>query len=46
LTGSGTSFFEMKKGSAMLLDFDQELRAGGAKLRWFLTPSQLRSLSD
>ena len=46
LTGNGVSFFEMKKGSAMLLDFDADLRPGGAKLRWFLTPAQLRALGD
>lgn len=46
LTGNGASFFEMKKGSAVLIEFEGEVRAGGAQLRWFLTPSQLRLIGD
>lgn len=36
---------EMKKGGACLLEFDGEVKAGGAKLIWLLTSSQLRDLA-
>lgn len=46
LTGDGRAILSMKKGSALLLEFDGELRAGGARARWFLTPAQLRQIGD
>lgn len=46
LTGEGTSRFELKKGSALQLDFAGELKPGGAQLSWLLTPAQLRALGD
>ena len=46
LTGRWDDFAEVKKGSAMLLDFPYQVRAGHASLRWFLTPAQLRKLGD
>lgn len=44
LTGSRHDFAVVKKGSAMLLEFDGAPRAGTAWLRWFLAPAQLRRL--
>ncbi len=37
-------FLEFKKGGACLLSFYDEVCAGGAVLRWLLTPAQLRDL--
>ncbi len=42
LASAPTSFVELKKGAACLLEFDRTPKAGGAILRWALTPSQLR----
>ena len=42
LTGLQKSFVEMKKGGACLIEMDESMRPGRAKLLWFLTPSQLR----
>jgi phosphohistidine phosphatase len=39
-----TSFVEVGKGSACLMEFEEAVRAGGATLRWMLKPSQLRDL--
>lgn len=44
LTGQVFDFMPMKKGSAALLHFKNPPRAGGAQLRWSLTPRQLRAL--
>ena len=44
LTGEQRAFVELRKGSASLLEFDGEVKAGGAKLAWMLKPSQLRAL--
>lgn len=44
LTGRHESFVELKKGAACLLEFDDPPAAGGATLRWSLSPSHLRSL--
>jgi len=44
LTGGNEPVLEMKKGSALLIEFDSEVRAGAGQLRWFLTPAQLRKL--
>jgi phosphohistidine phosphatase len=36
----------LKKGGAVLLSFDDALRAGSGTLVWALTPAQLRALRD
>jgi phosphohistidine phosphatase len=46
LLGSDRVILAMKKGSVLLLEFDDEIRPGAAQLRWFLTPAQLRMLAD
>jgi phosphohistidine phosphatase len=38
------SFVEVRKGSATLLRFPEQVKAGGAVLQWMLKPSQLRDL--
>jgi phosphohistidine phosphatase len=38
------SFVEVRKGSATLLEFPEQVKAGGAMLQWMLKPSQLRDL--
>lgn len=45
LGGVEAAFVRFKKGGAALLEFPDELLAGGALLRWLLTPAQLRSLA-
>jgi phosphohistidine phosphatase len=37
--------FELKKGGACLLRFDDSVEAGTAELLWLLTPTQLRALA-
>lgn len=44
LTGNERPLFELKKGGTCLLDFAASPEAGGAQLRWLLTPSQLRAI--
>jgi phosphohistidine phosphatase len=44
LTGRNTAIVEMKKGSAIMLQFGGAIDAGGAILRWAMTPGQLRDL--
>jgi phosphohistidine phosphatase len=39
-------FVEVRKGSATLLDFPEQVKAGGAVLQWMLKPSQLRDLGS
>jgi phosphohistidine phosphatase len=46
LTGNEDARIEMKKGSALLLEFKGEVKAGGAQLLWLLTPAQLRLIGD
>ncbi len=46
LTGNDQPLFEMKKGSAVLLEFNGEVRQGAARMLWFLTPAQLRFIGD
>lgn len=46
LTGSNHSFILFKKGGACLIDFNGEVSPGTGKLRWALTPSQLRQLGS
>jgi phosphohistidine phosphatase len=46
MTAKNDSRIELKKGAACLLDFPRSPAAGAATLRWSLTPSHLRSLSD
>ncbi|MGQ0813447.1 MAG: phosphohistidine phosphatase SixA [Gemmatimonadota bacterium] len=38
------AFLDMKKGSALLLEFEDEIEEGNALLRWYLTPKHLRML--
>jgi phosphohistidine phosphatase len=40
------SFVEVRKGSATLLEFPEQVKAGGAVLQWMLKPSQLRDLGE
>lgn len=44
LTGLRDSFVELKKGSACLLEFEDEVRPGRARLLWALRPGQLRAI--
>ncbi|HEU4556598.1 MAG TPA: phosphohistidine phosphatase SixA [Longimicrobium sp.] len=44
LTGRHESFVELKKGAAVLLEFDDPPSAGGATLLWALPPGHLRKL--
>jgi phosphohistidine phosphatase len=44
LASARAPFIELKKGAACLLEFDGPPKAGGAILRWALTPSQLRRM--
>ena len=38
------AFVEVRKGSAALLEFPEQVKAGGAVLQWMLKPGQLRDL--
>jgi phosphohistidine phosphatase len=44
LTGLRVSFVEFKKGAACLLEFEDDVRPGKAKLLWSLRPGQLRAV--
>jgi len=44
LTGLQESFIVLKKGGMLLIDFEKELRPGRGKLRWMMTPGQLRKM--
>lgn len=44
LTGRGAGFVELKKGGACLLDLGTSPEPGRVRLRWLLTPAQLRDL--
>ena len=46
LTGLRDSFVEFKKGAACLLEFEDAVRPGRAKLLWALRPGQLRAVGD
>jgi phosphohistidine phosphatase len=46
MTSATDSRIELKKGGACLLRFERAPAAGGALLRWSLTPSQLRGLAQ
>jgi phosphohistidine phosphatase len=41
LSGEGTPFVHLGKGSAACLEFPAQIRAGAAQLRWLLTRKQL-----
>jgi phosphohistidine phosphatase len=45
LTGTAAPAVEFKKGGAALITFDRKPVAGGGRLRWLVTPSQLRAAS-
>ena len=40
------AFVDVRKGSATLLDFPEQVKAGGAVLQWMLKPGQLRELGS
>ena len=44
LTGLQKPIMELKKGSACLLELDESMRPGRARLLWSLAPGQLRAL--
>lgn len=46
LTGRNDSFVEMKKGGAVLLEFDDPPSGGNAVLAWSIPPRQLRWLGE
>ena len=46
LTGLQDSFIDLKKGSACLLEFNSDIKAGRAKLLWALKPAHLRLLGQ
>jgi phosphohistidine phosphatase len=46
LAGSMGDFMLVKKGSAILIEFPDEVRPGAAWLHWALTPRQLRQLGQ
>lgn len=46
LCGQPGSQFPLKKGAALLLRFDQDIRAGSGRLIWSLPPAVLRALAD
>jgi len=45
LCGGDRTAIELKKGGACLLDLDEAVRAGGARLVWSVPPSVLRDLA-
>ena len=45
LAGERRSFVRLRKGSACLLEFAEQVKPGGGTLLWMLKPSQLRDLS-
>jgi phosphohistidine phosphatase len=44
LTSEEKALFEFKKGGVCLLEFDSVVDRGAARLRWLLTPAQLRAI--
>jgi phosphohistidine phosphatase len=46
LTGEVDIWMPLKKGSACLLEFTDEVEAGEAELCWMLRPKQMRLLAD
>ena len=44
LTTNETPLFEFKKGGVCLLEFEGAVESGSARLRWLLTPAQLRAI--
>lgn len=46
LTGREHPLFSFKKGGACLVEFEHALEPGAARLRWLLTPAQLREIAD
>jgi phosphohistidine phosphatase len=46
LTGRHETFVELKKGAAVLLEFDDPPAPGGATLLWAATPGTLRRLAQ
>ncbi|MCV6637612.1 phosphohistidine phosphatase SixA [Candidatus Albibeggiatoa sp. nov. NOAA] len=46
LSGEQNDWMPLKKGSACLLEFNDEVEAGTTNLLWYLIPKQLRQLAD
>jgi len=46
LVGTPRPLLSLKKGGVILIDFDARAEPGAGRLRWALTPAQLRSLKD
>ncbi len=46
LIGEPQPLLLLKKGGGALLDFEGRVAPGTGKLRWLLTPRQLRCLTD
>lgn len=46
LTGLRDSFVEFKKGAAVMLVFEDEIRPGRARLQWALRPGHLRKIGE
>lgn len=44
LTGREQPFFEFKKAGTCLIEFEHAVEPGAGRLRWLLTPAQLREL--
>ena len=44
LSGAKTSFLDLKKGAACLVEFDDAPSAGSAMLLWSMAPRQLRAI--
>jgi phosphohistidine phosphatase len=44
LTSEEKPLFEFKKGGVCLLEFDGVVERGSARMRWLLTPGQLRAI--
>jgi len=46
LTGQRSQWMPLKKGSACLLEFSDEVETGAANLLWYLAPKHLRQLAN
>lgn len=46
LTGQRGAWMPLKKGSACLLEFNDDVEAGSANLLWYLIPKHLRQLAS
>jgi phosphohistidine phosphatase len=46
LTGKSTSFVDLKKGGAALVELNDTPKPGGGTLQWLLTNRELRRLGE